>query len=153
MKKQRVEVELFGKAGQRNTSVETYGVFPTRHVSTGSPTETEPLTITPNPEPDIFTKATLTGIISKMTAQDKADGSKAGGWLCEDSIYKVARVNLKHNVTSRVLCQMLSDLTACGTLEYKKAYGLRKFRLTPSKPLKGLIQEVDAILAGGVDNA
>ena len=152
MKKQRVEVQLFSRAGQRNTSVETLGAFPTRHIRTGRPVQTEPLRITPNPTPAVtivsnpFTEATLLDIIEKMTALDEASNSKSGGWLCEDSIFKVARVNLKHNVTAPALRQMLSDLTQRGVLEYKTEYGLNKFRLAPKPALKSLLTEVDTIL-------
>ena len=68
MKKQRVEVELFGKAGQRNTSVQTYGVFPIRHVSTRQPVQTKPLT--PNPAPVIAeVKAGLADLLVEVDSR------------------------------------------------------------------------------------
>ena len=95
-----------------------------------------------------FTESTLITIIESMTAHDEADNSQAGGWHCEDAIYKVARVNLKHNGTAPALRQMLFALTARGKLEHTKAYGLNKFRLTPeAKPdLTTLLADVDSRL-------
>ena len=46
----QVKVNLFGKRGQRTAEVTPQG-FPTRHVRTGKPAKTEPLTIAPNPTP------------------------------------------------------------------------------------------------------
>ena len=145
-----VHVTLHSAQGAHTTAVIPKG-FPTRHIRTGRPAETEPLAITPHPTPavaivsNLFTESTLIDIIEKMTASDEADGSKVGGWLCEDSIFKVARVNLKHNVTAPALRQMLSDLTQRAVLESKTEYGLNKFRLAKSA-LKSLLTEVDAIL-------
>ena len=90
-----------------------------------------------------------------MTALQNKDAPLIEGWHCEDSIYKVACINLKHNVTSPALHKMLSDLTNRGILEHKTEWGLNKFRLALAKPntLQTLLTEVDAILAGGVENA
>ena len=129
------QVTLFGKNGSRTAEIKPKG-FGTRHVSTRSnstpagliPSIFEPVETTPvatpvaTPAANLFTESTLLEIIEKMTAHDKADGSKAGGWLCEDAIFKVARVNLKHNVTAPALRAMLSDLTQRGLLEYKQEW-------------------------------
>ena len=48
MKNQKVQVQLFGKAGTHIAEVQPKG-FGTRHVRTGRPVQTEPLKITPNP--------------------------------------------------------------------------------------------------------
>ena len=117
-----------------------------------TPVQTEPLKITPNPTPAVtivsnpFTEPQLLDIIEKMTALDIQDGARAGGWHCEDAIFKVARVNLKHNVTAPVLRQMLSEMTERGVLEHKREWGLNKFRLAPKPALKSLLTEVDTIL-------
>ena len=160
------QVTLFSKNGSRTAEINPKG-FGTRHVKTRSnstppglipsifenTTESQPHFGEVNgayqmSTPD-FTESTLLDIIEKMTASDEADNSKAGGWLCEDAIFKVARVNLRHNVTAPAIRQMLSDLTTRGDLEYKTEYGLNKFRLakhTHKPTLKALLDEVNAKL-------
>lgn len=151
----KVEVTLFGANGNPKTIEVNARSISTQHVKTRlNPANTEPLAIMPNPEPvDIFTESTLIEIIGKMTELDNQDGSRCEGWLCEDGIYKVARINLKHNITAPQLRKMLTDLTRHGVLEHKIAYGLNKFRLKPNSALRSLLMEVDAILQGGVENA
>ena len=114
----------------RNIEVKQRGGFPTRHVRTGTPRETEPLAITPDPEPTAkapeFTPDALIDIIEKMTALNIQDGSLLGGWHCEDAIFKVTRINLRIDVSAPILRTMLFDLVEKGTLEHKRAYGLNK---------------------------
>ena len=155
----QIQVTLFGAAGTRQTNVKQRGGFPTRHIRTGTPRETEPLAITPDPEltakaPE-FTPDALIDIIEKMTALNIQDGALTGGWHCEDAIFKVTRINLRIDVSAPTLLTMLLGLVEKGTLEHKRAYGLNKFRLSVAPPnaLQSLLTEVDAILQGGVENA
>ena len=106
--------------------------------------KTEPLEQPVTPEP--FTETQLLDIIEKMTALDVKDGAKTQGWQCEDMIFKVAAINLKHNVAAPVLREMLFGLTKRGVLEHKRQWGLNKFRLTPTQPLVELLAEVDAVM-------
>ena len=149
----KVEVTLHSETGSRVAEVQPKG-FSARHVKVRVAPETEPLTLTPNPTPEttpVFTESTLIDIIEKMTALQNEDAPLCEGWHCEDSIYKVACINLKHNVTSRVLRQMLSNLTNRGVLEHKAEYGLNKFRLAlqpkvETSNLQALLVKVDAIM-------
>lgn len=99
-------------------------------------------------EPDnALTESILVGIIENMTALDQQDGAQTGGWHCEGAIFKVARVNLKYNVTSPALRQMLSDLTVRGVLEHKTEHGLNKFRLgSETEPIPSLEELFEAFL-------
>ena len=141
-----VRVELSGANGTRNIEIEQRGLS-TRHIVASRetvPSIFEPVS-TPEP-PESFTETQLLDIIEKMTALDVEDGAKTEGWHCEASIFKVTRVNLKHNVTSPVLCEMLFELTKRGILEHKRQWGLNKFRLTPTQPLVELLAEVDGLM-------
>ena len=110
-------------------------------------TVTPPATvIEPSAMPPEFTTDALVEIVEKMTALDVKDGSKTEGWHCEASIFKVSRINLKHNVTSPVLREMLFELTTRGILEHKRQWRLNKFRLTPTQPLVELLAEVDTLM-------
>ena len=147
-----IEVTLHGANGSRQTTVNKRGLS-TRHIV--APRETvpsifEPVSTPEPPEqpatPNPFTETQLLDIIEKMTALDVKDGAKTQGWQCEDMIFKVAAINLKHNVAAPVLREMLFGLTKRGVLEHKRQWGLNKFRLTPTQPLVELLAEVDALM-------
>ena len=152
-KAKNVKVELFGAAGTRNIEVKQRGGFPTRHIRTGTPRETEPLAITPDPEPTAkapeFTPDALIDIIEKMTALDIQDCAQTDGWHCEDAIFKVTRINLRIDVSAPTLRAMLFDLVEKGTLEQKRAYGLNKFRLSvaPSNALTEVVGDAVSVVA------
>ena len=139
-----VKVTLHSATGSRTESVNPKG-FPTRHIRTGTPAKTEPLTITPNPKP--------------------VDADKDPNAV---RVYAVNRHNRKrkciHIGESEETLQAYANAHDCW-VEWHIAAGCRVFHpnkpttalptgdAKPSKPLKALLQEVDAILDGGVENA
>lgn len=164
----RVKVTLHGNPdGQRSVEVIQRGGFSTRHVKV--PREDVPSIFEPTPEtipeptPEPNTPDTVADVLMRMERR----------WLYLDEIVFVARCKLRLDETHRSIAPALEVLIADGRVEMKTENGRDLYRLTPSRKspdtvtvwgasadpetrgeaLKSLLMEVDAMLAGGVNDA
>ena len=135
----QVTVNLFGARGQRSVEITTRGGFPARHVRIGTPTETPPLSITPDlPAEEQQTKKFLTldilaDILAKMEDYNRDNGYK-DTFLGFSEIVKVTCINLKYDLCSLQLLEMLRELYKQGQIEHRvNRFKQDTFRLIPEK--------------------
>lgn len=138
----QVEVRLYGANGKSATSVDVRGGFSTRHIQAprqGVPSLFEPVAT----EADEIDPNAIAGVLSQMET----------GWRGLDEIVFVAsaKCNLS-GVNHTSVRDALRTLYHEGRVEHRKTY-TDEFRLKSETNLQALLAEVDARLAGGVNNA
>ena len=176
MKKQ-VQVNLFGKNGQRSVEVTARGGFPTRHIkvplepvpsifSPGTPdmvegeqkAKHEPPPILPSsdsmfpqrkPDP-VVDPAAVIEILQKMTRDDTRDLNK--GWFILDEILVVATTRFGIRANQSTLLIALRSLYQQGRVAHKiNRFKQHMFTLvteTPETDLHELLAEVDTLMKG-----
>ena len=75
--KPTIQVQLYSASGTHTTEIQPND-FPTRHVKTRlNPVDTEPLTITPNPDPELATGSTYQTTTAERTPETPKSNLKA----------------------------------------------------------------------------
>ena len=124
-----IEVRLHSANGTRTTSVNPPRGFPTRHVSTGTPAKSEPITITPNlPAPTPEALAEVDAIIDPTAAFSEGQEiilealKKAGYAIDLEGIESMTGLNSLYILLE---CRELAKL---GFVEILSTLTVRKFR-------------------------
>lgn len=155
MKKQKVQITLFGANGERTLEINTRGGFFTRGIKapresvSTSPSE-KPAPVDPKSEAMPLSQEsenppTLLEVLRYMEAS-----ADCAGWLIIDEILFVATTMFKMKFNHNTLLDALRELFKEGFLVYKQnQFGQHTFRLiekqVASHNLKNLLAEADAL--------
>ena len=142
----KVEITLIGKNGTRSIEVEQRGLL-TRHVK--APREAVPslfgdVSIKPKAEP-VRPPIDTELILNVMRNMENR-------WLIIDEVLYVGNIRFSLALNHKTLKMAFDELVEQGSVETKvNRFGQDCYRLKQKQTLKELLNEADAILAGGAE--